>query len=153
MAPKPSSTTEAAKAQAAANLPSAPQKIEPTSLLPTSVARTYSHVYPVLVLTLFVGSFQALVRDPVATLSALLPPVAALQAAYCVLCLPPHQTAGLQQQSGNGSAGGGSARKKGARGGSLMSKIIVRARPQSNKPFNPPPPNPAHTLAQNEQTS
>ncbi|KAL8810835.1 MAG: hypothetical protein Q9223_007666 [Gallowayella weberi] len=60
----------------------------PISLIPTSNARLYHHIHPMLLLSLFYFSFSALVADPVSTLSILVFPVMGLQMLYCVLCLP-----------------------------------------------------------------
>ncbi|KAL8995155.1 MAG: hypothetical protein Q9169_005064 [Polycauliona sp. 2 TL-2023] len=60
----------------------------PITLLPTSTARLYHHMHPVLLLSLFYLSFPSLVANPVSTLTKLLFPLAGLQILYCVLCLP-----------------------------------------------------------------
>ncbi|KAI4122166.1 MAG: hypothetical protein LQ338_005974 [Usnochroma carphineum] len=92
-APSPSSTSTS---QPQLSPPS--RKFTPTStpipLLPTSTAHLYHHIHPILVLSLGYLSFPALVADPVSTLFRLLFPVAALQAVYCVLCLPIAQAGG-----------------------------------------------------------
>ncbi|KAG9201285.1 Glycosylphosphatidylinositol (GPI) anchor assembly protein [Epicoccum nigrum] len=66
------------------NPPASP--IEP---LPTDLARSYTHVHPLLLLSLFAWRFDALVADPAPVLLSSLLPVAALQVAYVALCLPP----------------------------------------------------------------
>lgn len=132
MAPK-NSPNVAAAAEAAKTLPAPPLNIEPTNLLPTSIARTYSHVHPVLVFGLFMSSFSALVFDPVTSLTTLLPPLAVLQAVYCILCLPPQHGEQLHGQSpqahSNSNGNASSSRKKtGAsivRGSTLTSRVIV----------------------------
>ncbi|KAL8883187.1 MAG: hypothetical protein Q9192_007376 [Flavoplaca navasiana] len=60
----------------------------PITLLPTSTARLYHHIHPILLLSLFYLSFPLLVANPISTLSKLVFPVAGLQILYCVLCLP-----------------------------------------------------------------
>lgn len=53
------------------------------------LAQIVKHVYPVLLLSLFVLRFDALVADPVTAMSSSLPVVVAMQIGYVVTCLPP----------------------------------------------------------------
>ena len=62
---------------------------QPISVLPTNVARIYTHIHPILILSLYYLSFPSLVADPVSTLKQALAPLAHLQITYCVVCLPP----------------------------------------------------------------
>ena len=62
---------------------------QPISLLPSSAARTYSHVHPVLLSTYYYLRFSSLVADPVPTLTTDLLPICLLQLSYAVICLPP----------------------------------------------------------------
>ncbi|KAJ5219424.1 uncharacterized protein N7498_001523 [Penicillium cinerascens] len=84
--------------QAPAEKPSAP----PVNILPSQLAKVYSYVHPVLLLTLCAARFQALVQDTVQELLRDLPWLALLQISYVVLCLPP---AGSTQAIEAGSDG------------------------------------------------
>ncbi|KAI1462513.1 GPI biosynthesis protein family Pig-F-domain-containing protein [Annulohypoxylon moriforme] len=53
------------------------------------LAQIVRHVYPVLLFSLFLLRFNALVADPVAAMSNSLPVVVAMQVVYAVTCLPP----------------------------------------------------------------
>lgn len=69
-----------------------PRKLVPTSqpisVLPTDIACIYTHIHPVLILTIYYACFPYLVADPVSVLSKALAPLAHLQITYCVVCLP-----------------------------------------------------------------
>lgn len=84
--------------QAPAEKPSAP----PVNILPSQLAKGYSYVHPVLLLTLCAARFQALVADTVQELLRDLPWLALLQISYVMLCLPP---AGSTQAIEAGSEG------------------------------------------------
>jgi len=60
----------------------------PIELLPTDLARIFSQAHPALLLSAYYIRFPSLVADPVPTLLHSLLPLAALQLAYVVLCLP-----------------------------------------------------------------
>ena len=62
---------------------------QPISILPNTIARVYTNIHPVLILTLYYLCFNALVADPVSTLKKACAPLAHLQITYCVVCLPP----------------------------------------------------------------
>jgi phosphatidylinositol glycan class F len=66
--------------------PSAAAPIEP---LKNDVARLYTHIHPVVVLSLYAFRFNAIVADPVPALLNILAPLAVLQIAYVAVCLPP----------------------------------------------------------------
>ncbi|KAL7622916.1 Glycosylphosphatidylinositol (GPI) anchor assembly protein [Parahypoxylon ruwenzoriense] len=51
-------------------------------------AQVAKHVHAVLLLSLFIVRFGALVSDPVSTMSNSIPIVMAIQAAYAIVCLP-----------------------------------------------------------------
>ncbi|KAI1081259.1 GPI biosynthesis protein family Pig-F-domain-containing protein [Whalleya microplaca] len=51
-------------------------------------AQVLKHVHPLLLSSLFLARFNALVADPVLALSNSLPVVLAIQAAYTIVCLP-----------------------------------------------------------------
>ncbi|KAI2625814.1 GPI biosynthesis protein Pig-F [Hypoxylon sp. NC1633] len=51
-------------------------------------AQVIRHLHPVLLLSFFLIRFNALVADPVSTMSSSVPVVAIIQAAYAILCLP-----------------------------------------------------------------
>lgn len=72
---------------------------QPISVLPTDIARLYTHLHPIIILTVYYFSFPYLVKDPVSVLSKAIAPLAHLQITYCVVCLPqssgsssPHST-------------------------------------------------------------
>lgn len=67
-------------------------KSQPVELLPTDLARIFTNVHPVLLLSAYYLRFPALVADPITTLLQSLPIVAVLQIAYATLCLPPTGT-------------------------------------------------------------
>jgi GPI ethanolamine phosphate transferase 2/3 subunit F len=60
----------------------------PVELLPTDLARIVSQVHPALLLSAYYLRFPALVADPVSTLLNSLLPLATIQIAYAVICLP-----------------------------------------------------------------
>jgi len=64
-------------------------KSQPVELLPTDLARIFTNVHPVLLLSAYYLRFPALVADPVTTLLQSLPILAVLQIAYATCCLPP----------------------------------------------------------------
>lgn len=53
------------------------------------LSQVYTHVHTPLLLSLFAANFNALVQSPVATLAYTAPVLAAVQAAYCGICLQP----------------------------------------------------------------
>ncbi|KAL8794266.1 MAG: hypothetical protein Q9195_003220 [Heterodermia aff. obscurata] len=65
---------------------------QPIPILPTSLAKTYAHIHPVLLLSLFYLRFPSLVSSPVPTLLSSLIPLSFLQLSYATLCLPPSST-------------------------------------------------------------
>ncbi|KAF4462196.1 glycosylphosphatidylinositol anchor biosynthesis 11 [Fusarium albosuccineum] len=75
----------------------APKAIVPAiPLLNSPLALPVSVVHQLVLAGLFVWRFEALVADPVATLQISLPVVAAIQAAYVTLCLPPAGSSGAK---------------------------------------------------------
>ncbi|KAI4906501.1 hypothetical protein J4E90_010394 [Alternaria incomplexa] len=66
--------------------PSTAPPIEP---LKNDSARLYTHIHPILVLSVYAFKFPALVADPVPTLLSTLAPLAVLQIAFVAVCLPP----------------------------------------------------------------
>jgi phosphatidylinositol glycan class F len=60
----------------------------PIELLPTDLARIFTHVHPTLLLSAYYLRFPALVADPVPTLLNSLLPLAIIQISYAVICLP-----------------------------------------------------------------
>lgn len=61
----------------------------PIATLDSDLARIYTYIHPLLVLSIFFFRFQATVDDPVTTLMNGLAPLGILQIVYVVLCLPP----------------------------------------------------------------
>jgi len=72
--------------------------MQPTSLLSTPLAKTYTYIHTLLVLSLYYMRFADLVADPVTTLWGLAVPVAVCQGICCVICL---------SVGGSGSGDGG----------------------------------------------
>jgi hypothetical protein len=70
-----------------------PQKPKPAALpfdiLNNDTAKIYTHLHPVLVLSLYAYKFQSIVADPVPALSETLLWLGILQVAYAAICLPP----------------------------------------------------------------
>lgn len=58
------------------------------------ISAIYTHLHTPLLLSLFALKFPALVASPVATLAYTAPVLAALQAAYCGICLQPTSVGG-----------------------------------------------------------
>lgn len=87
----------------------APATIQPIEVLDNDVARYYTHLHPVLILSLYYLRFSNVVADPVGSLGTLLIPLSVLQVSYAVLCLPPTGSVvqplhkpGQRKRSGNG---------------------------------------------------
>ncbi|KAH7083807.1 glycosylphosphatidylinositol anchor biosynthesis protein 11 [Paraphoma chrysanthemicola] len=66
-----------------------PTTATPISPLPNDIARTYTHIHPLIILSLYVYKFPSIVADPVPALTSILAPLAVLQIAFVALCLPP----------------------------------------------------------------
>lgn len=109
-------------------IPNTSPLLPPTHPLTTQAARLYTHVHPVLVLGLLATSFNAIVANPVSTLHALAYPLAALQAAYCVICLPAAKNEATKPRKAGQSSSSSSSLKQ-----TLSSRITVSHR-------GPPPP-------------
>ena len=121
MAPQP--TSPATAAPTAAQAPAKPQS--PIQILSAPSAQTYSHVHPLLVLSVFAVRFSALVQDPQSTLLSILPVIAVLQGVYAVLCLP---AAGRESGSSTGgSKPRGKKRGDNASGNGIGGKITVQS--------------------------
>ena len=61
----------------------------PIEPLNTEIAKLYTHIHPILVLSLYAFQFKAIVADPVPALTQTLVPLAVLQIVFVGLCLPP----------------------------------------------------------------
>ena len=94
---------------------------QPISLLPTPEANVYTHVHPILLLTLYYFRFPSLVASPVSTLLSSLIPLSILQITYTVLCLPP-------TPSGSRSASAPAKKTKSKRGPSTKSHVGISAK-------------------------
>lgn len=77
------SNTKATEAPAVQVKPS-----EPIEVLPTELARVFTHVHPALLLGAYYLRFSALVADPVPALLYSILPLAVIQIAYVLVCLP-----------------------------------------------------------------
>ncbi|KAM3066815.1 Translin-1 [Clarireedia jacksonii] len=73
---------------ASSSSPSKSSKSLPIQSLPSDVARIVTHLHPALLASAYYFRFSSLVADPVPTLLHSLLPVALLQIAYSVACLP-----------------------------------------------------------------
>ncbi|KAI9777772.1 MAG: Glycosylphosphatidylinositol (GPI) anchor assembly protein [Geoglossum umbratile] len=71
----------------------------PVNTLDSTLARSFTHIHPVLLLSLYYLRFDALVADPVAELLVSSVPVAAIQLAYLAICLPPAGGSGAASSS------------------------------------------------------
>ncbi|KAI1808037.1 GPI biosynthesis protein family Pig-F-domain-containing protein [Daldinia bambusicola] len=61
---------------------------QPIQTLASAQAQVVRHLQPVLLVSLLLARFKALVADPVSALSSALPVVVAVQVTYAVVCLP-----------------------------------------------------------------
>lgn len=61
---------------------------KPVEVLQNQPSIFYANLHSILLVSILLVNFNALVNDPVQTLVALAPVSAALQAIYCVVCLP-----------------------------------------------------------------
>ncbi|PVI04250.1 hypothetical protein DM02DRAFT_611671 [Periconia macrospinosa] len=77
----------------------------PIDLLNNDTAKLYTHMHPILVLSLYAYQFPSIVADPVTGLTKTLIPLSILQVVYVALCLPP-------TGSGSGSASGQPEKRK-----------------------------------------
>jgi len=100
--------------------PSTAPPIEP---LKNDTARLYTHIHPILVLSVYAFKFPALVVDPVPTLLSTLAPLAVLQIAFVAVCLPP--TGGTPSLK-NKKPGEKKGKAPGKLEQGLNSKIVVR---------------------------
>ena len=100
--------------------PSTAPPIEP---LKNETARLYTHIHPILVLSVYAFKFPALVADPVPTLLTTLAPLAVLQIAFVAVCLPPTGGTPTMRKQKPGEKKG-KAPNKLEQG--LNSKIVVR---------------------------
>ncbi|EZF35990.1 hypothetical protein H101_00505 [Trichophyton interdigitale H6] len=89
------------------------QSHPPIRILSNPTAQAYSHLHPILIGSIFALRFNALVSDPVTTLSTLLPAFAVLQIIYVIICLPAAGTAlgSSNKARSSGKIGVGSKRK------------------------------------------
>ncbi|KAH8725898.1 glycosylphosphatidylinositol anchor biosynthesis protein 11 [Phaeosphaeriaceae sp. PMI808] len=66
-----------------------PSKAAPIEPLKNDIARLYTYIHPLIVLSLYAYRFNAIVTEPVPALLSILGPLAVLQVAYVAVCLPP----------------------------------------------------------------
>jgi phosphatidylinositol glycan class F len=85
----------------------APPRAPPVPIEPlnTDAARIYTHIHPILVLSLYAYKFRDLVADPVPALFSTLLPLAVLQIAFVAICLPPTSGTGGAPQVKKQKAG------------------------------------------------
>jgi phosphatidylinositol glycan class F len=85
----------------------------PVNTLDSNLARSFTHIHPVLLLSLYYLRFDALVADPVAGLLVSSVPVAAIQLAYLAICLPPAGGSGAASPSSLAAGRPSKAARKG----------------------------------------
>ena len=98
----------------------------PIDILNNDAARLYTHLHPVLVLSLYAYQFRSIVADPVPVLTTTLIPLSILQIAYVAICLPP--TGGSGSPTAQADRRKSGEKKKTAPGkleGGVNRKIIV----------------------------
>jgi len=100
-----------------------PSTAPPIAPLKNDTARLYTHMHPILVLSVYAFKFPALVADPVPTLLSTLAPLAVLQIAFVAVCLPP--TGGTPSLK-NKKPGEKKGKAPGKLEQGLNSKIVVR---------------------------
>lgn len=61
----------------------------PIETLHNDTAKTFTHIHPILVLSLYAYKFPSIVADPVNALTESLVWLGVLQIAYVAVCLPP----------------------------------------------------------------
>lgn len=61
----------------------------PIEPLKNDTAHIYTHLHPIVVLSIYAYKFQDIVADPVPALLSIVAPLAVLQIAYVAICLPP----------------------------------------------------------------
>ncbi|KAF2087927.1 PIG-F-domain-containing protein [Saccharata proteae CBS 121410] len=102
----------------------------PIEHLHTNLARTYTHIHPLVVCSIFAAQFPAIVADPVPALATALVPLGLAQTVYSVLCLPAAGTgaaaaaAGQEGAGGKGGKGVGKGRRKGGWSGKVVTSIL-----------------------------
>ena len=99
-------------------------------LISAKYGRNHSTIHTVAVVALFMLQFRALVADPYRVMLLELCPLALLQCAYCVVCLPPTGTwLNTTSSSGNEAAGSAMGRStKGSGTGSMRKRRLGLAR-------------------------
>jgi hypothetical protein len=93
----------------------------PIAVFNSPLSTAYWHLQPVLLLSVLYRHFDALVADPVATLSTLLLHLAVSHSLYTVLCLPPVARPPTATTPKKKSAGAAAPSTNG-----LFRRIIVR---------------------------
>lgn len=99
----------------------------PIDILNSDTARLYTHLHPVILLSLYAFRFSSIVADPVAELTSALIPLSILQIAYVALCLPPTGgRAGAGSQAEKKKPGEKKKPSPGKLESGVNGKIIVR---------------------------
>lgn len=100
----------------------------PVQLQSSTASRVYTHIHPILVLSLFYSRLSATVADPVTSLLQLLGPVAFLQVLYSILCVPISSTPTSKSSKPSSTQPQQHRKPKAAgRGTSLLSRVFVSA--------------------------
>ncbi|KAF2138814.1 uncharacterized protein K452DRAFT_361033 [Aplosporella prunicola CBS 121167] len=94
----------------------APPAARPIETLNTDIAHIYTHIHPLLVISVYALQFNAIVNDPVPALLGALVPLSALQIIYSIICLPAAGSASASK-SGKGKKTASKA------DGSISSKV------------------------------
>ena len=101
--------------------PAVPEE-KPIDILSAPQSQAVANLHPVVLVAIIGVTFTRLVADPVATLIALAPVIAGLQAVYCILCLPSSAQAPPAPKPGP-------KKTKGQKPpGDIWTKVIVRSR-------------------------
>ncbi|KAF2200364.1 hypothetical protein GQ43DRAFT_77180 [Delitschia confertaspora ATCC 74209] len=114
-----SSSTSLTKASKA---PKAGTSAVPIDVLHKDTAKLYTHIHPILLLSLYVFQFKSIVADPVPALVNTLIALGVLQIAYVSICLPP--TGGSATPAPVARAGGKKKTAPGKLESGIQGKII-----------------------------
>lgn len=93
----------------------------PIEILSSDAAKFYTHIHPILVLSLYAYKFPSIVADPVPALLSSLIPLAILQIVFVAICLPPTGSSTVVVEKKK------PGEKKKAPESPLSRKIIVRS--------------------------
>lgn len=93
-------------------------------ILNNDTAKLYTHIHPIIVLSLYAFKFPSIVKDPVPALTNTLIWLGILQIAYAAICLPP--TGGGTASAGKSKPGEKRKKDVGKLENNINATIIVR---------------------------